>query len=86
MSITHLGFCLFVCIFVLNRDIEDALLKGENPNEISSDDGVCAMHVAAGLGEKATSLLLQHGGCPNIEYNKFFFLLLYYWTETLKWI
>ena len=50
------------------RDVEDALKDGEDPNAISpQDEGVCAMHLAAGLGGRAINLMLEYGGHANIE-------------------
>ncbi|KAK7010196.1 alpha-latrocrustotoxin-Lt1a-like isoform X1, partial [Biomphalaria glabrata] len=48
------------------RDIRALLSRGANPNWISIDHGVSAMHLAAGKDFSITQLLLQFGGNPNI--------------------
>ncbi|XP_052796855.1 uncharacterized protein LOC128229169 [Mya arenaria] len=59
---------LAVCLQENNfGDAEYLLDGGADPNKISQFVGASPMHLAAGLGLKTLSLLLQYGGDPNVS-------------------
>ncbi|XP_061171961.1 uncharacterized protein LOC133181485 [Saccostrea echinata] len=46
---------------------EDLLRQGADPNEVLPVEGVAPMHIAAGLSDSATHLLLDYKGNPNVR-------------------
>ncbi|XP_062569832.1 uncharacterized protein LOC134231892, partial [Saccostrea cucullata] len=46
---------------------EQLLKQGADPNEILQVEGVAPMHIAAGLSDSATQLLLDYKGNPNVS-------------------